>query len=78
MSDGGKLGNGLDNTGLVVGEHYGDELGIRAQCGREGGGLDDALGVAGQEGDFDRTGGRTVLCERLGGVENSVVLDAAT
>lgn len=71
VGDGGERSDGLDDAGLVVGEHDGDEFGVGTDGGGEGAGIDDAPGVAGEEGDFD-----ALLGDGLCGVEDGVVLDA--
>jgi hypothetical protein len=70
LGDAGKFAEGLDGSGLVVGEHDGDEPGVRLERGFKGGGVDDAVGVGSEVGDFDAAG-----FERLRGVEDGVVLD---
>ncbi len=71
VSDGGECGDGLDDAGLVVRVHDADEFGVGADGADEFGRLDDALRGAGEEGDVD-----VAVLERLGGVEDGVVLDA--
>ena len=70
VGDGGEFGDGLGDAGLVVREHDADEPGVGADGCLQGGGLDDALWRALEEGDI-----YFVLCEGLGGVEDGVVLD---
>jgi hypothetical protein len=70
MGEAGELLYGLDDTGLVVGEHDADEFGVRLEGSFEGCGFDEAGGCARQEGDLDTTG-----FESLSGVEDGVVLD---
>ena len=48
VGDGGEFGDGLDDAGLVVGEHDGDEPRVGAEGGCEGGGLDEAVRGAGR------------------------------
>ena len=66
----GQFADGLEDAGLVVGEHYADQFRIGAQCGFERGHFDDSLRCAGQEGDFDAT-----VAEFFGGMEHGVMLD---
>ncbi len=55
--------------------HDADERGVGADGGGEGGGFDDALRVAGEEGDFYGCAVGAIFCDGLGGVEDGVVLD---
>jgi len=64
--------DGLNGSGLIVGEHYGDEPGVGCECGFEGCGVDDAAGVRCEVGDFD-----AAAFERFSGVEHGVVLNLA-
>ena len=66
----GQLAHGLDDAGLVVGEHHADQLRVRPERGFERGDLDQALRRAGQEGDLD-----AALGQLLGRVQHGVVLD---
>ena len=70
FGEGGESGERLDGSGFVVGEHDGDEAGFGAEGAGEGFGLDDAVRVAGEEGDFD-----ALFAEGLCGMEDGVVLD---
>jgi hypothetical protein len=71
VGDGGQRRDGLDDAGLVVGEHDADELCVGADGGQECGGFDDALRGARKERDFD-----VLFGEGFGGAEDGVVLDA--
>ena len=72
----GQLAHGLDDAGLVVGEHDADELGIRPRrCVRPSAlsaHFDHSLRRARQKGDLD-----AALRQLLGGMQHGVVLDAA-
>ena len=50
LGDAGQLADGLDGAGLVVGEHDGDELGVGAESGFEGCGVDEAFAVGSEVG----------------------------
>jgi len=70
VCDTGEFCDGLNDAGLVIGEHDAHELRVGTNSGFESGGLDETLGRAGEEGNFD------VSCrERFGGVKNGVMLD---
>src|SRR5215475_4595208 len=62
--------DGLDDASLVIGIHDAHKACVGLESGEKSSRLDDALGSDWQEGDFDATRG-----ERLGGVEDCVVLD---
>ena len=70
LGETGKLADGLDGSGLVVGEHDGDELCVGAEGGFEGVGIDEAVGGGREVGDVE-----AATVEGLGGVEDGVVLD---
>ena len=70
VGDGGECLDGLDDAGLVVGEHDADEACGGANGVEEGVGLDHAMGVGSDEGDVD-----VAVFEGLGGVEDGVVFD---
>jgi len=71
VGDGGERCDGLDDAGLVIGEHDGDEFGVGANGGDEIGRFDEALGSGGEEGDVD-----VAALERFGCVKDGVVLEA--
>ena len=60
----------LDCSGLVVGHHEGDELGVGPEGAADVGGIDDAVAAYRKKCHLDAT-----LCQALGGVENGVVFD---
>jgi hypothetical protein len=70
VGDGCEFSDRLNDAGLVVREHDADEFCVGADGGFECGGFDNALRSGLEEGDFD-----FVFRERLGGVEDGVVLD---
>ena len=70
LGEAGDLAYGLDCAGLVVGEHDGDEFGVRLEGGFEGCGVDEAVGGGSEVGDFE-----AAALEGFGGVEDGVVLD---
>jgi len=71
VGDSGQRGDGLDDAGLVVGEHDADEFCLGADGGEQGGGLNNALRGAGENGYF-----YLLFGEGRGGAEDGVVLDA--
>ena len=76
VGDGGQFLDGLDDAGLVVGVHDGDEFGVGPEGGFEGRGFDEAFGGAGEEGDLNwAEGSDSGFVEGFGGVEDGVVLD---
>lgn len=70
LGDAGELADGLDGSGLVVGEHDGDEFGVRTKRGFEGVGVDEAGARGSEVGDVD-----VAAAQGLSGIEDGVVLD---
>lgn len=71
MCDRGKLGNGLDDAGLVIREHDANQFCVRADGGLQGGWFDEALRSAGEAGYF-----YVLFCEGFRSAQDGVVLDA--
>ena len=69
LGDHCKRCNALEDAGFVVGEEDGDEFCVGAESFFQIDGIDYAVGVAGEVGDFD-----ALFFEGLGGVEDGVVL----
>ncbi len=74
MGEAGELGDGLEDAGLVVGEHEADEClmgaGVWGEGARERLGRDAAGGGDGKEGEVD-----AVVLKGFGRVKDGVVLD---
>lgn len=72
MGDLGEFVDGLDGSDDVVGGHDGDESGIGSERGFEGFGVDEAVLVDGELGDFD-----ALVLEVAAGLQDGGVFDGA-